>query len=254
MAFFFGLILLSVLYVARGVERWSASAVASLLAGTAVAVGIALLAPATENANVGYVFLCGVVAISSMILPGLSGSFVLIIMGNYALVLGAISSFSLGVLVPLGLGCAFGLVAFSHLLAWVFKRVPDQTLALMTGFVLGSLVVIWPWKEALVDTVPRSVRRRAARGGRRLRLVPAGRRLGRHADRAGPDRRRRRRDLADGTARRTGLIPGRRAVGSRYRLRAAPAVRGSPSPHRRRAGVLPETTWTPSFSRAAPPL
>ena len=156
MAFFFGLILLSVLYVARGVERWSASAVASLLVGTTIAIGIALLVPASQNANVGYVFLCGVVAISSMILPGLSGSFVLIIMGNYALVLGAISSFSLDILVPLGLGCAFGLVAFSHLLAWVFKRVPDQTLALMTGFVLGSLVVIWPWKETIVDTVPRS--------------------------------------------------------------------------------------------------
>ena len=156
MAFFFGLILLSVLYVARDVRRWSASTVLALVAGTAVAVGIALLAPASENANVVYVFLCGVVAISSMILPGLSGSFVLIIMGNYALVLGAISSFSLDVLVPLALGCAFGLVAFSHALSWVFRRAPDQTLALMTGFVLGSLVVIWPWKETLVTTLART--------------------------------------------------------------------------------------------------
>ena len=155
MAFFFGLILLSVLYVARGVTRWSATTLASLAAGTAVAVGIALLAPASENPNAGYVFLCGVVAISSMILPGLSGSFVLIIMGNYALVLGAISSFSLGILVPLALGCAFGLVAFSHALSWVFRRAPDQTLALMTGFVLGSLVVIWPWKETIVATIER---------------------------------------------------------------------------------------------------
>jgi len=155
MAFFFGLILLSVLYVARDVRRWYASTVASLVVGTAIAVGIAFLAPATENPNAGYVFLCGVLAISSMILPGLSGSFVLIIMGNYALVLGAISSFSLGILVPLALGCAFGLVVFSHALSWVFRRAPDQTLALMTGFVLGSLVVIWPWKESLVQLVDR---------------------------------------------------------------------------------------------------
>lgn len=155
MAFFFGLILLSVLYVARDVGRWSASTVLALVAGTAIAVGIALLAPASENANVVYVFVCGVVAISSMILPGLSGSFVLIIMGNYALVLGAISSFSLGILVPLALGCAFGLVAFSHALSWVFRRAPDQTLALMTGFVLGSLVVIWPWKETILATIER---------------------------------------------------------------------------------------------------
>jgi len=155
MAFFFGLILLSVLYVARGVKSWSGPTIASLAVGTIIAVGIALLAPASENASPLYLFLCGVVAISSMILPGLSGSFVLIIMGNYALVLGAISTLSLGILIPLALGCAFGLIAFSHILAWVFKRVPDQTLALMTGFVLGSLVVIWPWKEALTASVAR---------------------------------------------------------------------------------------------------
>ena len=216
MAFFFGLILLSVLYVARGVERWSASAVASLLAGTAVAVGIALLAPATENANAGYVFLCGVIAISSMILPGLSGSFVLIIMGNYALVLGAISSFSLGILVPLGLGCAFGLVAFSHLLSWVFKRVPDQTLALMTGFVLGSLVVIWPWKETLVETVPRS------RGGRRRRAA----------------------------LRWSSATTGSLELPAQGSARRSWESVSAPPPRR----VLPETTWTPSSSRAAPPL
>lgn len=156
MAFFFGLILLSILYVARGVKRWSASALCSLLLGTVIAVSIATLAPASENDNMLYVFICGVVAISSMILPGLSGSFVLILMGNYALVLSSISTFSLGVLVPLALGCAFGLIAFSHILAWVFKRHANQTLALMTGFVIGSLVVIWPWKTAITRTVERT--------------------------------------------------------------------------------------------------
>lgn len=155
MAFFFGLILLSIIYVARDVSQWSISAIAALLIGTITAVAIATLAPATENANVLYVFLCGVVAISSMILPGLSGSFVLILMGNYALVLGAISSFNLSVLIPLAAGCAIGLIVFSHILSWVFKRFADQTLALMTGFVIGSLVVIWPWKEAIVETVVR---------------------------------------------------------------------------------------------------
>jgi len=155
MAFFFGLILLSILYVARGVKHWNTASLISLVAGTAIAVGIATLAPASENDNILYIFLCGVLAISSMILPGLSGSFVLILMGNYALVLGAISSVSLGVLLPLAAGCAFGLIAFSHVISWVFKRYADQTLALMTGFVVGSLVVIWPWKEAITRTVER---------------------------------------------------------------------------------------------------
>ncbi|MFK7861968.1 MAG: DUF368 domain-containing protein [Granulosicoccus sp.] len=156
MAFFFGLILLSILYVARGVKHWSMTTAAALLTGTAIAVAIATLAPASENDGMLYVFLCGVIAISSMILPGLSGSFILILMGNYALVLGAISSFNLAILVPLALGCAFGLVAFSHVIAWVFKRYADQTLALMTGFVVGSLVVIWPWKKAVIETLERA--------------------------------------------------------------------------------------------------
>ena len=156
MAFFFGLILVSIWYVARRVGHWGASSVASLALGTAVAVGIAFLAPGSENASPAYVFLCGVLAIASMILPGLSGSFVLILTGNYALVLGAISGFDLGVLVPLALGCAVGLVAFAKLLGWVFERYADATLAAMTGFVLGSLVVIWPWKHALTTTVERA--------------------------------------------------------------------------------------------------
>ena len=128
----------------------------ALLVGIVIAVAIATLAPASENDSIWYVFVCGVVAISSMVLPGLSGSFVLILMGNYALVLGAISTFNLSVLIPMALGCGFGLIAFSHILSWVFKRYADQTLALMTGFVVGSLVVIWPWKQAMMSTVERA--------------------------------------------------------------------------------------------------
>lgn len=155
MAFFFGLILLSIVYVAKSVSEWNTSAFLSLLVGTGIAISIAMLAPASENDSAFYVFLCGVFAISSMILPGLSGSFVLILMGNYALVLGAISSLAFDILIPLAIGCGFGLIAFSHVLSWVFKRCPNQTLALMTGFVIGSLVVIWPWKNAVTKTVER---------------------------------------------------------------------------------------------------
>lgn len=155
MAFFFGLILVSIVYVARGVQKFNPLTMATLLIGTAIAVSIALLAPASENNSTFYVFLCGVVAISSMILPGLSGSFVLILMGNYGLVLGAISSFSMSILLPLAAGCAIGLIVFSNILAWVFKRYADPTLALMTGFVIGSLVVIWPWKTAITETIER---------------------------------------------------------------------------------------------------
>ena len=155
MAFFFGLILVSIWYVAKRIEHWKPSVWIALAIGAGVAILIATLAPASENASFAYVFLCGVIAISSMILPGLSGSFVLIIMGNYALVLGAISTFSLSILLPMALGCIVGLIVFSHVLAWVFKHYQDHTLALMTGFVVGSLVVIWPWKNAIVEQVTR---------------------------------------------------------------------------------------------------
>lgn len=155
MAYFFGLILLSVYFVGKSVKNWNLPCVLLLLAGSVVAIGIALLVPAGENSAPWYMFLCGVVAICSMILPGLSGSFVLIIMGNYALVLGAINRFDLGLLIPMMLGCVIGLVAFSHFLAWVFSRFHDQTIALMTGFIIGSLVIIWPWKETLVSQVLR---------------------------------------------------------------------------------------------------
>ena len=155
MSFFFGLILLSIYYVGKTVTNWSPVAIALCVLGIAIAVGVALLAPASENSSAFYVFLCGVVAICSMILPGLSGSFVLIMMGNYALVLSAINTLNFAVLLPLVAGCAIGLIAFSHLLGWIFKRYHDQTVALMTGFVVGSLVVIWPWKTALTDIVTR---------------------------------------------------------------------------------------------------
>lgn len=155
MAFFFGLILLSVFSVGKTIHKWDTGTIIALVIGTAIAVGIALLAPASENPAFFYVFLCGIVAICSMILPGLSGSFVLIIMGNYALVLGAVGRADTDILLPLMLGCVAGLVAFSHILAWVFKHYRDQTIGLMTGFILGSLTIIWPWKETVKETIIR---------------------------------------------------------------------------------------------------
>lgn len=155
MAFFFGLIAVSIFSVGRTVKNWGPVAIVALIIGAALAVGVAMLAPANENANAGYLFLCGVVAICSMILPGLSGSFVLIIMGNYALVLGAIGRFDMAILLPMALGCGLGLLAFAHILGWVYEKYHDQTVALMTGFILGSLAIVWPWKDRLIEIVVR---------------------------------------------------------------------------------------------------
>ena len=146
-AFFFGLILASVIFVGRTIERWDVSTIGAIVVGTGIAVGISSLNPASENTGSLYLVICGVVAISSMILPGLSGSFVLTLLGNYMLVLSSITELNMGILLPFAVGCVVGLLAFSHVLAWVFQRFRDITIALLTGFILGSLMILWPWKN-----------------------------------------------------------------------------------------------------------
>ncbi len=152
-AFFFGLILSSIYFVGKLVKCWCPRSVMAFVVGAGIAIAISFVPPAEESTNVLYLFLCGIAAISSMIIPGISGSFVLLIMGNYLLVLSSISGAakdpvsSLKVLVPFGAGCAVGIVALSHFLSWLFKRFHDAAVALMTGFVAGSLLIIWPWKE-----------------------------------------------------------------------------------------------------------
>lgn len=151
-AFFFGLILASVYFVGKTVENWKLSAISSFIIGTVLAVMFTFLTPAGQNNSFFYLVLCGVVAVCSMILPGLSGSFVLILMGNYQLVaIDAINNRDINILIPVLIGAVGGLVAFSHILAWVFKRYKDQTIAALTGFILGSLGIIWPWKSPIEE-------------------------------------------------------------------------------------------------------
>ncbi len=146
-AFFFGLIFASVFLVGKTINKWSWVTALNLVIGAAIAVALATLSPASENDSTVFIVICGIVAFATMILPGLSGSFVLIIMGNYLLVLRSVSDFDFGVLIPLMVGCVIGMVVFSNLLSWVFKHYRDGTLALLTGFILGSLIIIWPWKN-----------------------------------------------------------------------------------------------------------
>ena len=151
-AFFFGLVLASVYFVGKTVKKWHSASVLSLLVGAILAGSISVLSPASENSETWYLLICGVLAMCSMILPGLSGSFVLLLLGNYQLVMiQAVSQFQLDILLPVGAGAVVGLLAFSHLLSWLLKRFPDSTIALLTGFILGSLGVLWPWKNALTE-------------------------------------------------------------------------------------------------------
>lgn len=158
-SFFFGLILASVYFVGRTIRRWSVPVLLLFALGTVVAGGIIFLEPASENASVPYLLLCGAVAMCSMILPGISGSYVLLLMGNYQLVMiEAVTGFRLEILIPVGIGAVAGLAAFARVLSWIFARFRDQTTALLTGFIFGSLVVIWPWKRAIEETFGEKVK------------------------------------------------------------------------------------------------
>ncbi len=150
-AFFFGLILASVYFVGKTVARWKVAVIVSFIVGTAIAIVISLVSDvAGKNDAYWYVFVCGIVAICSMILPGLSGSYVLLLMGNYELiVIDAVNDLDMGILIPMVLGAGFGLLAFSRLLSWVLKSYRDQTIALLTGFIFGSLSILWPWKDEI---------------------------------------------------------------------------------------------------------
>ncbi|QZT37284.1 DUF368 domain-containing protein [Halosquirtibacter xylanolyticus] len=149
-SFFFGLILASVYFVAKQIKQCNLSTIVTFVIGTAIALSISFMTPASENSSTMYLMLCGVVAACSMILPGLSGSFVLILLGNYELVMiRSVSSLDWSILAPVAVGAVIGLVAFSHLLSWVFKKYHDQTISLLSGFILGSLCILWPWKRKL---------------------------------------------------------------------------------------------------------
>ncbi|GJM31298.1 MAG: DUF368 domain-containing protein [Saprospiraceae bacterium] len=155
-AFFFGLIIASCIYIGRKVKSWGIAEIIAILAGTALAYYITIANPAQGSESLLVVFVAGMIAISALILPGISGSFMLLLMGMYTFILPtvktALKTFDTGSLIVVAvfaLGCLVGLALFSRILAWTFKNYHDPTLALLTGFMLGSLNKIWPWRNVV---------------------------------------------------------------------------------------------------------
>lgn len=160
-AFFFGLIVASSVIIAKFIKKWSLNTIVSLLAGAAIAYYVTIAAPSQIPDGLIYIFLAGMIAICAMILPGISGSFILLLLGAYATVLGSISGLVDGLkatdsemiisfgtnLTVFAFGCLIGIIAFSNFLSWMFKKAYSMTMALLTGFMIGSLNKVWPWKE-----------------------------------------------------------------------------------------------------------
>ncbi|SFS80648.1 DUF368 domain-containing protein [Lutibacter maritimus] len=149
-SFFFGLVLASILYVAKQITEWNFITVILLLIGAIGAFYITTLQPlVSEHSSPLFIFLAGVLAICAMILPGISGAFILVLLGAYKPVLDAIHDKDFKLLATLAAGAIVGLLSFSKILNWLFKHYKNFTLSVLTGFILGSLNKIWPWKETL---------------------------------------------------------------------------------------------------------
>lgn len=149
-SFFFGLVLASILYIAKQITKWSVLTFILLLIGATVAYYITTLQPlVSENSSPFFILIAGALAICAMILPGISGSFILVLLGAYIPVLEAIHVKDFKLLALLATGAIIGLLSFSKVLNWLFAHFKNFTLAVLTGFILGSLNKIWPWKETL---------------------------------------------------------------------------------------------------------
>lgn len=148
-AFFFGLIIGSAIYIGRKIEKWSVVAVILLAAGSLLAYYITIATPATTPEQMWFVFLSGAIAFCALVLPGISGAFILVLLGKYEFMLHAVRDFKVGVIIVFATGGALGVILFSNVIAWLFKNHPNATLALLSGFMIGSLNKLWPWKEVL---------------------------------------------------------------------------------------------------------
>jgi len=148
-SFFFGLVVASIFMVGKEITRWNMGSIAILLLGAALAFFITEL-PASDNVDsLPYLFLSGALAICAMILPGISGAFILVLLGSYKTILDAVHERDIKIILTVGVGAIFGLLSFARLLKWMFNHYKNITLALLTGFILGSLNKIWPWKKVL---------------------------------------------------------------------------------------------------------
>lgn len=148
-AFFFGLVLASIYYVGKQIPKWTFNVFLFLILGAGAAFYLTTLPPMTAAASNLFLFFAGAIAICAMILPGISGAFILVLLGAYKTVSEAAHNFDFGTLGIVALGAIFGLLSFSRLLKWLFLNYSTLTLAVLTGFIAGSLNKIWPWKRVL---------------------------------------------------------------------------------------------------------
>ncbi|MFN0276160.1 MAG: DUF368 domain-containing protein [Chitinophagales bacterium] len=152
-SFFFGLVVASAVFVASTIKKWSWDVIVSAIIGTGIAYYITIATPSQTPVELWFIFISGVIAICAMILPGISGSFILLLMGKYEYILTALNELKVSIILTFIAGCFIGLTSFSHVLSWLLKKYHNATVALLTGFMFGSLNKVWPWKKILETKV-----------------------------------------------------------------------------------------------------
>ncbi len=148
-SFFCGLILISAIVILRDIRKWNVLAIIAIPLGTVIAYFITEIPPVSTPETIWFTFLSGAIAICAMILPGISGSFILLILGQYEQILRAVTERDFLTLAVFAVGCIVGILSFSRLISWLLKRFHAITLAFLSGFMLGSINKIWPWKEVV---------------------------------------------------------------------------------------------------------
>lgn len=146
-AFFFGLVLASTWFVGKDIKEWNWKTILGFILGGVIAFYITIATPAETSENLLFIFVCGAIAICAMILPGISGSFILVLLGKYFFIMEAVKTFDIKIIAIFGLGAVIGITTFSRVLSFALKHFRNITLAVLTGFMLGSLNKVWPWKE-----------------------------------------------------------------------------------------------------------
>lgn len=148
-AFFFGLISISITLMLREIKKWNGGTVLAFVVGTAATYGLTFLPPIHTPDALWIAFFAGALAVCGMVLPGISGAFVLLILGKYKYLTGAIATFNIPMLLIFSLGCVAGLLGFSRILGWIVDNYHGVTVALLAGFMMGSLNKLWPWRQIM---------------------------------------------------------------------------------------------------------
>jgi putative membrane protein len=154
-SFFFGLIIASAVVVSKKITRWNWGVVLSGVMGAFIAYYITVATPTQTPEAYWFIFLSGAIAICAMILPGISGSFLLVLLSKYEYILNAVKEFQADVILIFGVGCLTGILSFSHVINWMLKKYHNVTVALLTGFMVGSLNKVWPWKITVLTYTDR---------------------------------------------------------------------------------------------------